>query len=170
MRAWLLLLALGFLPALATAQADEGRMVEHGAWTQYEPRWREGPATIAFGERTADVPFGARYATDGATWLYAADEPAPERPGIPESCAEFPASGTWVLVSHEACTFAPHPGVACAGTHVCEDAQGLPRKVAAQAPPAAALTEEPEDSEKETPSPAALAVGALGLAWWLRRR
>lgn len=170
MRIMLLLMAFGVLPAIAAAQADEGRTVEHGAWTQYEPRWREGPASIAFGDRTAEVPFGARYATDGATWLYAADEPAPERPGIPESCQEFPASGTWVLVSHAACTFAPHPSVACAGTHVCEDAQGLPRKAAPEASPAAALTQQPEDEKKETPIPPALAVGALGLAWWLRRR
>lgn len=164
-------LALVLLAPLAAAQS-EGRVVEHGSWSQFEPAWREGPASITFQGREIEVPFGARYATDGATWIYAADEPPPARPGVPPHCTEFPANGTWVLVKDGTCAFAPHPSVACEGTHVCADARGEPR------PPPATASPTPlsqlmdtcgNPALKCTPVPPALAAAALTLAVVVRR-
>lgn len=171
-----LLLVLLALAPLAAAQDGEGRTLERGTWTQFEPRWREGPTTFEFGGRSVDVPFGARYATDGSTWLYAADMPPPERPGIPEHCGEAPGEGTWVLLEERDCTFAAHPSVACVGVHACSDAQGLPRTVTPATQPQPTPLSQLLDScgnpaipAKCTPLPAALPLVAAALALVVRR-
>lgn len=159
-------LALALAPALALGQ--EGRVVEHGSWSQYEPAWREGPVTIEFQHRSVEVPFGARYATDGETFLYSADAPPPTRPGIPEHCTEFPAEGTWVLLKEETCRFARHPSVSCDGTHVCTDAQGQPRTAPPTTPPTplSQLTDKcgKLPGAKCTPAGAAPLVAGVGVA------
>ena len=80
------LAGLALLAPLAAAQ-DEGRFVEHGTWTQFEPAWREGPATVAYGAREAEVADGARYATDGGTWFYATSGAEDGAPASPSTAA-----------------------------------------------------------------------------------
>ena len=125
-----LVLALLLAAPLALAQ-DGGRTEERrtptgSAYEEFLPDWRSGPADVAFGNATLAVPQGARFATDGATWLYVVNasgglEPPAHGCGDPEGNG---TTGAWVLVPPQHCLWARHPGVACWDFEPCRAAGG----------------------------------------------
>lgn len=130
MRRALLLLALLLLAPLALAQ-ESGRTVPRttptgSAYEEFLPEWRSGPANVTFRNATLAVPEGARYATDGASWLYVVNASAGLEPPS-HGCADpegNATTGTWVLVPPQHCLWARHPGVACWDFEPCRAVGG----------------------------------------------
>lgn len=108
------------LLAASPVLAQEGRTAERrtlagSAYEEFLPEWRSGPANATFGNATLAIPEGARFATDGASWLYVVNASAGLEPPA-GGCADpegNATTGTWVLVPPEHCLWARHPGVAC---------------------------------------------------------
>lgn len=110
---------------VGTAQdsVDQGRFVAHGAWTEFVPAWKAGPANFTWEGHVRSVREGTEYATNG-TWLYV-------RNVVPEDAAEACrrrasfTEGTWVLTA-ASCDWSRHPSVACSGQD-CPEATGWTR-------------------------------------------
>lgn len=125
------LLALLLLAPLALAQ-EGGRTVPRAtptgsAYEEFLPEWHSGPANATFRNATLVLPEGARYATDGASWLYVVNASAGLEPPA-EGCADpegNATAGTWVLVPPQHCIWSVHPKVACWDFEPCATVGGV---------------------------------------------
>lgn len=128
-------LALGIAIFVAGAAAGAGlswaaffdRVPDSDGWSEFHPDWLRGPATVEWGGRNVTVPEDTWFATDGATYFYAAKANGPRDTIADETCrSEHPPAGmdVAVLVSSSGCVWARHPGVSCSATRLCDDVSG----------------------------------------------
>jgi hypothetical protein len=104
----------------------------HEGWSERHVEWMPGAASFSWDRAPGDrlvlkVPEGAAFATDGATFLYAA--PLAHDAAQEHACRDAgpPGAGAWVLVAADGCAWAPYPGVRCVGlpgADPCAAAQG----------------------------------------------